>query len=125
MNSVFTESFDQFSSRLGPTDLVMWAIAAFILYVVFVKDNVSIGNLIKTLIEKTKTLVPTNKLVNVSTEVKGQKTEDDFFALVASWKHTRDLAEKIGCVEAVKVIDQMFPYLSPGGCVEKAKEKTV
>lgn len=125
MSEVFTESFDQFSSKLGPTDLVMWGIAAFILYIVFVKDNVNIPDLFKNLVTKAKTLVPSPKPVQVITDTKGQKTEDDFFALIGSWKQTRDLADKIGCVEAVKVIDQMFPYLSPGGCVEKTKEKTV
>lgn len=123
MPEVFTESFDQFSSKLSPTDLVMWAVAAFILYVVFVKDNTNLGNVFKTFLEKSKSLLQ-SKPVSVVANTAGHKTEGDFFALIESWKQTRDLAEKVGCVEAVKVIDQMFPYLSPGGCVEKTKEKT-
>ncbi len=46
--------------------------------------------------------------------------EDVFFKLVVSWKQTRDLAVASGCDEAVKVADQMFPYLSPVVC---GKEK--
>jgi len=42
--------------------------------------------------------------------------EDTFFKLVVSWKQTRDLAVQSGCSEAVKVADQMFPYLSPNVC---------
>lgn len=121
MPEVFTESFDQFSSKLGPSDVLLWGVAAVILYLVFVKDNVNVSNYLKKLLEKTKLLtVPNSKPTVVAN---GTKTEDDFFALIESWKHTRDLADKVGCVEAVKVIDQMFPYLSPGGCVEKVKEK--
>ena len=45
--------------------------------------------------------------------------DDVFFKLVVSWKQTRDLAEKSGCAEAVKVADQMFPFLSPNICAKK------
>lgn len=121
MPEVFTESFDQFSSKLGPSDILLWGIAAVILYLVFVKDNVNVSNYLKRLLDKTKILTAPKPKSTAVTD--GTKTEDDFFALIESWKHTRDLAYKIGCVEAVKVIDQMFPYLSPGGCAEKTKEK--
>jgi hypothetical protein len=45
--------------------------------------------------------------------------DDIFFKLVVSWKQTRDLAEKSGCAEAIKVADQMFPFLSPNVCAKK------
>jgi hypothetical protein len=45
------------------------------------------------------------------------KNEDVFFKLIASWKQTRDLAVQSNCSEAIKVIDQIFPYLSPNACV--------
>jgi hypothetical protein len=48
-----------------------------------------------------------------------ENKEDLFFQLVASWKQTRDLAVRSGCQEAIKVADQMFPYLSPMGCSKK------
>ena len=49
-------------------------------------------------------------------------TDELFFALIESWKKTRDLAVKTNCTEAVKVADQMFPFLSPNGC-KKIEEK--
>ena len=65
-------------------------------------------------------VVPLSSVVveNVSTET--VKQGDLFFQLVASWKQTRDLAVLSKCEEAIKVADQMFPYLSPNGC---AKDK--
>ena len=45
--------------------------------------------------------------------------DDVFFKLVVSWKQTRDLAEQSGCTEAIKVADQMFPFLSPNVCAKK------
>jgi hypothetical protein len=51
--------------------------------------------------------------------VQGSKEEDLFFKLVVSWKETRDLAVRSGCAEAVKVADQMFPFLSPMVCNNK------
>jgi hypothetical protein len=53
----------------------------------------------------------------VSVETKNN--EDVFFKLIVSWKQTRDLAVQSGCVEAVKVADQMFPFLSPNVCAKK------
>jgi hypothetical protein len=55
--------------------------------------------------------VPEVKPVTVSAS-----KEDLFFKLVVSWKQTRDLAVESGCDDAVKVADQMFPYLSPTVC---------
>jgi hypothetical protein len=52
-------------------------------------------------------------------KVVGENKDDVFFKLVVSWKQTRDLAEKSGCSEAVKVADQMFPFLSPNVCAQK------
>ena len=52
------------------------------------------------------------------------KKEDVFFKLVASWKQTRDLAVASDCKEAIKVADQMFPFLSPSVCGQKVSEET-
>jgi len=52
-------------------------------------------------------------------KVTGDAKDDVFFKLVVSWKQTRDLAEKSGCTEAIKVADQMFPFLSPNVCAKK------
>ena len=119
----FTESFQDFSSRLSTTDLALYAGFGLVLWVLF-KDRLSpVQKLLAGLFEKIKG-VSTNKslpVVNVpavSPVVVPKKTdaEDTFFKLVVSWKQTRDLAVQSGCSEAVKVADQMFPYLSPNVC---------
>lgn len=116
----FKESFQEFSSKLGPTDLALYAGAAVVLFVLF-KDRLGfMPKLVQDLIDKAKTLLP-NKVAADKLVIK--QTDDVFFDLVTSWKQTRDLAVKYGCSEAVKVADQMFPYLSPSVC--QKNEETV
>jgi hypothetical protein len=117
----YTETFDQFASKLSTTDLALYAGAGLILWVLF-KDKMSpVQNFLSTTIEKIKSS-PSLKSVNpVSVVVPTVKPvvitkEDIFFKLVASWKQTRDLAVESGCDDAVKAADQMFPYLSPNVC---------
>lgn len=118
----YAQSFDEFASSLGPTDIALYAGAGLILFVLF-KDKLSpvqkllgdlLGN-IKNLFSKKDSVVPV-----IVPEVKpvtvADSKEDTFFKLVVSWKQTRDLAVKSGCEEAVKVADQMFPFLSPNVC---------
>lgn len=121
----FTESFSEFSSRLGPTDLALYAGVGLVLWVLF-KDKLSpVQELILNLINKVKgsTKAPSASVpVAPKTEtVHGVNSDNDdvFFRLVVSWKQTRDLAEQSGCVEAIKVADQMFPFLSPNVCSKK------
>lgn len=110
-----TQSFEEFSKSLGPTDLALYAGAALVLWVVF-KDKLSpVQKLLGGLLEKCKSLLPTKNKVSVTD--KG----DLFFQLVTSWKQTRDLAVQGGCEEAVKVADQMFPLLSPTACEKVVK----
>jgi hypothetical protein len=125
----YTESFEQFASRVTPTDLALYAGAGIILWILF-KDKLSpvqkfLGDLVGGLKSKLNNgssvvpvVVPDVAPVAVTKETK----EDNFFKLVVSWKQTRDLAVKSGCDEAVKVADQMFPFLSPTVC---SKEKSV
>lgn len=118
----YVQSFDEFASSLGPTDIALYAGAGLILFILF-KDKLSpvqkllgdlLGN-IKNLFSKKDSVVPV-----IVPEVKpvtvADSKEDTFFKLVVSWKQTRDLAVASGCDEAVKVADQMFPYLSPVVC---------
>ena len=118
----YAQSFDEFASSLGPTDIALYAGAGLILFVLF-KDKLSpvqkllgdlLGN-IKNLFSKKDSVVPV-----IVPEVKpvtvADSKEDTFFKLVVSWKQTRDLAVKSGYEEAVKVADQMFPFLSPNVC---------
>jgi len=117
----FTESFEQFSSRLTTTDLALYAGVGLVLWVLF-KDKLSpVQKLLSDLVNKAKGSVSSTKNEVIIAEVKPvviteENQEDVFFKLVVSWKQTRDLAVKSGCVEAVKVADQMFPFLSPNVC---------
>jgi hypothetical protein len=117
----FTESFEQFSSRLTTTDLALYAGLGLVLWVLF-KDKLSpVQKLLSDLVNKAKGSVSSTKNEVIIAEVKPvviteENQEDVFFKLVVSWKQTRDLAVKSGCVEAVKVADQMFPFLSPNVC---------
>jgi hypothetical protein len=129
----FTESFDEFSSRLSTTDLALYAGIGVILFLLF-KDRLSpVQQLVLQVTNYAKSLFAANKPktetlgsltlatpVNVPTVTQDTSKEEDlFFRLVVSWKETRDLAVRSGCAEAVKVADQMFPFLSPMVCNNK------
>ena len=126
----FTESFQEFSSRLSTMDLALYAGAGIIIWVLF-KDRLSpVQQLITSLVEKVKGITKGNTVTLPTVDVPkvdpvvlpkvvGDNKDDIFFKLVVSWKQTRDLAEKSGCAEAVKVADQMFPFLSPNVCSKK------
>jgi len=113
----YTETFDQFASRLSTMDLALYAGIGLVVWVLF-KDKLSpvqkaIQNLLGNVVSKKPTPSP---VVGTTQPV---VSEDVFFKLVVSWKQTRDLAIQSGCSEAVKVADQMFPFLSPTACVKK------
>ncbi len=124
----FTETFEQFSSKLTTTDLAVYAGAGLVLWVLFKERLSPIQKLLLDLGNKAKSLLTSPSVVKVITEsdvvapeikpvvVSTDNKEDIFFKLVVSWKQTRDLAVKSGCSEAVKVADQMFPFLSPNVC---------
>ena len=122
----FTQSFEEFSSGLGPTDLAMYAGIGLVLWVLF-KDKLSpVQQILTTLLDRLKkkaSMVPIHvPPIDSVVLPKSSNTEDVFFKLVVSWKQTRDLAEQSGCIKAIEVADQMFPYLSPTVCVEKNDE---
>jgi hypothetical protein len=125
-----TESFDQFASKLTTMDLALYTGVGLVVWVLF-KDKLSpVQQLLSLVVEKTKKLIGAKTVSTVDTPVipvvnkptvavEPDKAEDLFFKLVVSWKQTRDFAVKSGCVEAVKVADQMFPFLSPTVCRPK------
>ena len=120
----FTQSFEEFSSSLGVMDVALYAGVGLVLWVLF-KDKLSpVQALLVSLFDTVKSVVPkpTGSPVVVSPVVSdvvsAERVDDVFFRLVVSWKQTRDLAEASGCSEAVKVADQMFPFLSPTVCKE-------
>lgn len=111
----FTESFDQFSSKLSTMDLALYAGVGIVLWVMF-KDKLSpVQKMVQDFLTKVKSDV-VDKVVEVPKPViavaSSEPGEDVFFDLVKSWKQTRDLAVQSGCDEAVKVADEMFPYLN-------------
>lgn len=125
----FTQTFEEFSSKLSTTDLALYAGVGLVLWVLF-KDKISpVQTLALSVVEKVKALLGSKKnVVNAPvlpviskpvTSTTTNNNEDLFFRLVVSWKQTRDLAVQSGCNEAVKVADQMFPFLSPTVCVDK------
>lgn len=124
----FTETFNEFSTKLKPTDLALYAGIGMVLWVLF-KDKLSpVQKILLDLFNKAKNEMPVVKLPTDSLKVvlptQTKTSEDIFFKLVVSWKQTRDLAVESGCSEAVKVADQMFPYLSPTVCANKEDIKS-
>lgn len=120
----YTETFGEFASRVTPTDLALYAGIGLVVWVLFKERLSPVQKFLIDLLNKAKSTVP-SKVIDVKPVVVPQVStstnkEDIFFKLVVSWKQTRDLAVESGCSEAVKVADQMFPYLSPNVC---GKEK--
>ena len=124
----YAQSFDEFASSLGPTDIALYAGAAIVAWVLF-KDRLNpVTSLVSGLVDRIKGLLNNSNVVvkpsvpaatNEAKVPQAVNKEDIFFELVTSWKKTRDLAVKAECVEAIKVADQMFPYLSPVVCNEE------
>lgn len=127
----FTESFEQFSSKLSTTDLALYAGIGLVLWVVFKERLSPVQQLLMTLVNKVRGMIPSTKsgsAISVDPPKLSANTSEDnqkdvFFKLVVSWKQTRDLAVMSGCSEAVKVADQMFPFLSPSVCKKENKNE--
>lgn len=116
----YAQSFEEFSKSVSTLDLALYAGAGLVLWVLFKEKLSPVQQFITTLISKAKSNLPVVKapsesVVNSTTPAVVDQGKL-FFDLVASWKQTRDLAIKSNCPEAVKVADQMFPYLSPTVC---------
>lgn len=122
----FTESFDQFSKGLTTTDLALYAGVGLVLWVMF-KDKLSpIQSMLNVVLSKAQSVFKKTSTVADAVVVPPVKPvvitpadkEDIFFKLIVSWKQTRDLAVQSGCEEAVRVADEMFPYISPVVCAK-------
>jgi hypothetical protein len=122
----FTQTFEEFSSGLGPTDLALYAGAGIVLWILF-RDKLSpVQELILKLFNQVKGRFDSIDLPSASipgldkiAKTVPKDRQKLFFDLVVSWKQTRDLAKLSGCNKAVEVADQMFPYLSPTICSEE------
>lgn len=116
----YTQTFEEFSKSVSTLDLALYAGTGLVLWVLF-KDKLSpVQKIISDIVTNVKSKIPaTNKLTVTPVVPSSSDTTDKeavFFDLIVSWKQTRDLAVKSNCIEAVKVADQMFPYLSPNIC---------
>lgn len=120
----YTESFEEFSRRVTPTDLMIYAGAAIVLFVLFKDQLVPAkqwalkwynGLLSKTKKESTSVVLPVSSVVTTTES----DNDADFLHLISSWKNTRDLADKMSCSEAVKILDSAFSHLGPNNCVDK------
>ena len=126
----YTQTFNEFSGSVEPTDLALYAGVGIVLWVLF-KDKLSpVQKIVLQVVDQVKKLLGKvgDKTVVVkpfpSRDEVERNDEDIFFDLVVSWKQTRDLAVRSGCTKAVEVADQMFPYLSPTVCEEETPEPT-
>ena len=114
----YAESFEEFSRSVKPTDLALYAGVGVVLWVLF-KDKLSpVQKVLLDVFNQAKSLVLSLTKSSPKKEVvlSGVAKDDLFLELLGSWKHTRDLAVKYGCDEAVKNLDQIFPSLSPQSC---------
>ena len=124
----YTETFNEFAAKSTPLDLALYAGFGLILWVLF-KDKLTPVQ--KFILDLTKKAYPSNSsnfhvlpsVPDISLP-KSVVKEDVFFKLVASWKQTRDLAVQSNCAEAIKVADQMFPFLSPNACSDQLPTQT-
>lgn len=114
-NEFFTQSFQDFATKVRPVDLALYAGVGLVLWVLFQDKLVGLKGLVSSYMGRLNLKLPTaGKPSTVSSS-----DDNNFFELISSWKRTRDLAASLGCSEAVKAADNMFPYLSPQVCKEK------
>lgn len=112
----YTETFQEFSSRLSSTDLMVYGGAALVLFVLFKDKLVPLKEWATNIINNLTNKIKSTETITSPTVV---KNDADFLKLVSSWKNTRDLAEKMGCGESVKLLDDVFPHLGPYNCTQE------
>jgi hypothetical protein len=133
-DTLFTVNYDEFSKGMNSTNLLLYAGIGLAVFVLFNKDPLNYAKSVVDFIKSklsgvTRSVTPlvitdtaTDPKLPVSLPAYEPSKDELFFTLIESWKKTRDLAVKTNCTEAVKVADQMFPFLSPNGC-KKIEEK--
>lgn len=124
MNVQVTQSFEEFAQSLTTFDIALYAGAGLVLWILF-KDQLSpVQKTITDLFDSVKKNAPSviPSLPDAPVVVtKPKDNKDEFLNLVMSWKTTRDLAVENKCDKAVEMVDQIFPYLSPGVCNKQDK----
>ena len=125
----YTQSFEEFSSGLGPTDLALYAGIGVVLFILF-KDKLSpvqkmlleaFNSAKESVVDLTSSETVVVKVPVPPVPKTPQKTtvtdpNHIFFQLVAAWKKTRDLSKEYKCDEATQKLDEVFQYLSPTVC---------
>lgn len=119
MDNFYTQSFQDFATGVKPLDLALYAGAGLIIWVLFQEKLSGLKDVFGKLFNKVSSQLP---VANNFTKATEGSSNDVFFQLVTSWKQTRDLAVQNGCIEAVKVADQMFPLLGPNVCQSNKTE---
>jgi len=115
----YTETFNDFATRVSTLDLALYAGIGLVLWTLF-KDKLSpVQKFLLDFTNNIKSKSDSEKSTTITTPIVNK--EDIFFELVSSWKNTRDLAVRSNCEQAVKVADQMFPFLSPNSCQTKSE----
>lgn len=105
------EALDNFGAGLSTTDVMLYVGVAVVVYILFQEK---INSVVKTVLEKVKTVKAPKLPIDTGLFENEPVTQDDiFFDLIVSWKNTRDLAEAYGADKAVKIADEMFPHLVP------------
>lgn len=102
-------NLENFGDSFKTIDLVLYAGVAVVVYVLFQEKIHGMLDKIKDLIKNKKQTIPYFPVE----EEPAIESDDVFFALIQSWKQTRDLAEEYGAYKAVKIADEMFPHLVP------------
>lgn len=135
----YSQSFEEFSRGLGPTDLALYAGIGIILFILF-KDKMSpVQKMVLDLVNQVKNTmntpaktppvvgpIPDFVVPSATSLVRpevSQPKQDVFFDLVTSWKKTRDLAVVSKCSQAVEALDNTFQYLSPNICDKKTENE--
>lgn len=131
MNSVndLMTSVGNYARGMGVTDVLLWVGTAVVVWVLFgEKLKPLVLSLKDTLVRLVPKPAAKSPEVVVSPVVPTAPVEDEnavFFALVTSWKRTRDLAVLKGCDDAVRAADAMFPHLSPTACIKPTTDEVV
>lgn len=129
----FGENFQDFSSKMSGTSVLLWGGLAIAAYVLFNSKQLALKDKLMSFLQKTSP-TPTTPVKSFNpmivdgvikpTETPKESPDSDeevFFDLIASWKKTRNLCVKAKCEEAVKVCDEMFPLLSVNSCGKDKK----
>jgi hypothetical protein len=115
----YSQSFEEFSKGLTNTDLMVYGGAALVLFVLFQNQLMPVKEYLVSMYNNLMSKVKTSP---ENVVVVRKNTDANFLKLISSWKNTRNLADSMGCKEAVRILDSAFPHLGPHECEQGDKE---